>query len=289
VSWRTRINSRGFWPLAVASVAVIAVITGFVWIDIAGRRVPSHRVPVTAPTPERSLPVDLSPSAPPATPSASKAGPGTSSAASRAPVTDAGPPAYTWQTAAAVHVDAGWVAQNAARTGIPVRALTAYADAQLVTDTVEPGCHLPWTMLAGIGLIESGHGRHGGATLLPDGTTSIRILGPPLDGTSGNIAIHATADGMRMDGDPKWDHAVGPMQFIPSTWAHWGVSVDQGVPNPNDIDDAALTAARYLCAAGGDLATALGWQRAISAYNAPPSYTQKVVQAATTYARAALS
>jgi membrane-bound lytic murein transglycosylase B len=64
------------------------------------------------------------------------------------------------------------------------------------------------------------------------------------------------------------------------------VSADGGVPNPNDIDDAALTAAAYLCAAGGDLATPIGWRRAIEAYNRPLAYAIEVTDKANAYAKA---
>jgi len=186
-------------------------------------------------------------------------------------------------------VTAGWVSTVAARTGIPPRALSAYADAQLVTVETTPDCHLTWTMLAGIGAVESGHGTFGGSTLRPDGTTTSRILGPPLDGSHGTRAVPATVAGKAFDGDPRWDHAIGPMQFIPSTWMHWGMSADGREPNPNDIDDAALTAARYLCAAGGDLITPDGWRAAIGAYNAPIAYAIKVTDLANKYARESLT
>jgi membrane-bound lytic murein transglycosylase B len=191
-------------------------------------------------------------------------------------------------SATQIEVDRSWALAIAGRTGIPARAVVAYADAQFAADATQPKCHLAWTMLAGIGSVESGHGSHGGATLRDDGTTSIPILGPALDGTHGNIAVHATSEGLRLDGDPQWDHAVGPMQFIPSTWARWGVSTDGGVPNPNDIDDATLTAANYLCRAGGDLATVAGWRAAIAAYNAPDAYAVEVTDAANRYASESL-
>jgi membrane-bound lytic murein transglycosylase B len=181
-----------------------------------------------------------------------------------------------------------WVADVAARTGIPARALTGYADAALTIGVSRPRCHLTWTMLAGIGAIESGHGRSGGAQLRADGTTTIRILGPALNGTHGNRAVPATAEGVRLDGDPRWDHAVGPMQFIPSTWSHWGVSASGREPNPNSIDDAALAAGDYLCSAGGDLETAAGWRAAVGAYNAPVAYEIAVTNAANRYAHASM-
>ena len=96
-----------------------------------------------------------------------------------------------------------------------------------VTRDTQPGCHIPWTLLAGIGSVESAHG----GSLRPDGTTTRRILGPPLDGSGGNIAIPASPEGRRLDGDPRWDHAVGPMQFIPSTWTAWAASPSDGRAN----------------------------------------------------------
>ncbi len=47
---------------------------------------------------------------------------------------------------------------------------------------------------------------------------------------------------------PTYDRAVGPMQFLPGTWGRWGSDGDRdGVSDPQDVDDAALAAARYLC------------------------------------------
>jgi membrane-bound lytic murein transglycosylase B len=182
-----------------------------------------------------------------------------------------------------------WVQKISARTNIPPRALTAYANAQLDMDSGQAACHMSWALLAGIGSIESGHGSYGGSVLQADGTTSKVILGPALDGSNGNAAIPATPLGLRLDGDARWDHAIGPMQFIPSTWSHWATSYDGGTPNPNDIDDAALTAARYLCAAGGDVSTADGWHKAIGAYNAPITYLVLVTNQANEYARLSLA
>src|SRR5262249_41845019 len=131
------------------------------------------------------------------------------------------PQPQTTSASTTVTVAESWVDAVSARTGIPPRALTAYADAQLATDATQPGCHMSWTLLAGIGAVESAHGSAGGATLLADGTTSTAILGPALDGSHGTAAIPATPEGRRLDGDPAWDHAIGPMQFIPSTWTRW--------------------------------------------------------------------
>ena len=61
-------------------------------------------------------------------------------------------------------------------------AVRAYGTATLETTRSEPGCHLGWTTLAGIGAVESGHGTHGGAQLADDGRPSVPIAGPDLDG-----------------------------------------------------------------------------------------------------------
>jgi membrane-bound lytic murein transglycosylase B len=180
---------------------------------------------------------------------------------------------------------AQWVASVSSATGIPARAVQAYGDATLELATEDPSCHLGWPTLAGIGWIESGHGTHGHATLGPDGVPSIPIVGPALDGTNGTAAIHATAQSTQWHGDPMWDHAVGPMQFIPSTWARWGADGDgDGVANPQDIDDAALAAGRYLCAGNRDLSTWDGWDAAVLSYNRSEAYAQKVFARAQAYA-----
>ena len=56
------------------------------------------------------------------------------------------------------------------------------------------------------------------------------------------------------------------MQFIPSTWAVVGVDADgDGERNPQDIDDAALAAAVYLCSGNEDLSTDAGRARRCTA------------------------
>jgi membrane-bound lytic murein transglycosylase B len=59
-------------------------------------------------------------------------------------------------------------------------------------------------------------------------------------------------------------------------------------PDPENINDAALTAAKYLCAQGRDLSTPVGWWAAIMSYNASIDYVQKVFGVADNYARTAL-
>ncbi|HEY8373786.1 MAG TPA: lytic murein transglycosylase, partial [Pseudonocardiaceae bacterium] len=79
------------------------------------------------------------------------------------------------------------------------------------------------------------------------------------------------------------------MQFIPSTWAQWAADGDgDGKADPQDLDDAALAAARYLCAGNRDLGTGKGWWAAVMSYNNSVEYAQKVFGLADTYARASI-
>lgn len=178
---------------------------------------------------------------------------------------------------------AAWAAPLAVRTNIPLTALEAYAVAELTVAQTHPTCNLRWTTLAGIGRNESNHGRSGNATLGSDGRSTPAIYGPPLDGTNNNKAIADTDDGL-LDGDRVWDRAIGPMQFIPTTWKLYAVDADgDGRADPHDIDDAALASARYLCGGNRNLATAAGWKAAILAYNNVEVYATNVFNAANDY------
>lgn len=178
---------------------------------------------------------------------------------------------------------AGWAVPLAAKVGIPATALQAYGYAELVLAKKSPNCRLSWTTLAGIGKHESDHGRANGAKLSADGKALPPIVGVPLDGSEGRDAIPDT-DGGTLDGDRTWDRAIGPMQFIPSTWKQHAVDADSdATTDPNDIDDAALTAGVYLCASGRDLSTAAGWYAAIMTYNAVRIYANQVYATANDY------
>jgi membrane-bound lytic murein transglycosylase B len=176
--------------------------------------------------------------------------------------------------------------QVAGSTGIPRRALDSYVRAAQTVERENATCGLAWNTLAGIGASESSHGAFGGADLDAQGVARPLIIGGPRDGRGGNRAIRDT-DGGRLDGDTRWDRAVGPMQFIPTTWDVWGADGDlDGRADPHDLDDAALAAARYLCRAGTDLGGSAGWSRAVLTYNNSGEYARKVARTATAYARA---
>lgn len=179
-------------------------------------------------------------------------------------------------------VDPDWVAETATRTGIPERALAAYAGVALAKAAQKPECGLSWATLAAIGAVESDHGRHGGSEVGPDGTVTPPIFGVALDG-DGNVAI-PDSDGGALDGDAEHDRAMGPMQLIPQTWRNWHVDGGgDGVEDPQNVDDAALAAANYLCRASTALDTEEGWRAAVSAYNAGESYLRRVAALAVRY------
>ncbi|TWH16087.1 transglycosylase protein with SLT domain [Rhodococcus rhodochrous J45] len=177
-----------------------------------------------------------------------------------------------------------WVIRTAERTEIPERVLTAYAGASLRMSSSRPGCGIGWNTLAGIGAVESIHGSWDGASVGSDGTVTPSITGVPLDGSDGLMAIPDTDEGA-LDGDPEWDRAVGPMQFIPTTWRQYAQDGnDDGETNPHQIDDAVLTAAAYLCERGEDLSTDDGWNTAITAYNQSRPYARDVADHAAAFA-----
>ncbi|GAB3606631.1 hypothetical protein GCM10027413_20400 [Conyzicola nivalis] len=181
-------------------------------------------------------------------------------------------------------VDPLWAAETGAATGIPARAIIAYASADLTVGAEQPGCGLGWNTIAAIGAIESVHATIDGSRLDGQGYPSPPIRGPALDG-HGFAAIADTEDGV-WDGDAVWDRAVGPMQFIPSTWADWAADGNgDGMTDPNQIDDAALATARYLCATG-DLSSPQNWRAAVFSYNHLESYVDDVAAMANRYTTA---
>lgn len=179
-------------------------------------------------------------------------------------------------------VDPDWAQRQSSATGIPLRALLGYAGAEIAVRAELPGCGISWTTLAALGSIESGHGTHDGAAIDAAGTTVPGVWGPALDGRS--TALIPDSDGGVVDGLSSGDRAVGPLQVIPQTWAQWGADGNgDGIADPQQIDDAALAAARYLCHYG-DLTDAANWRTAVFAYNHLDSYVDDVAARANAYA-----
>lgn len=140
-------------------------------------------------------------------------------------------------------------------------------------------CAIPWWVLAGIGRVETGHGTAHGSAVEADGTTTKPILGIALDGRPGVAAIADTDAGL-LDGDQRWDRAVGPMQFIPGTWAHWGADGNgDDVSNPHNLYDAAAAAANYLCFGRDTLTDEPVITAALMSYNHSVPYGAQVLSA----------
>jgi Transglycosylase SLT domain len=186
----------------------------------------------------------------------------------------------------ATAIPAAWVVPAGGEAVIPALTLRAYREAAAWAAGFDADCRVSWTVLAGIGRIESDHGLFGGPAtrFSAAGTVSPRITGPPLDGRG--VARIPDSDGGRWDGDATWDRAVGPMQFIPATWRSLGRdgNGDQ-VADPNNLFDAAVSAAGYLClGGGGDLRDPARLRQAIYGYNHSWPYVDAVLGWARLYA-----
>ncbi|MCX5043737.1 lytic murein transglycosylase [Aldersonia sp. NBC_00410] len=160
--------------------------------------------------------------------------------------------------------------------GVPAINLAAYKNAERLLAEQDPACGMPWTLLAGIGRVESTHANDGRAG--PDGTLNPPLYGPVLDGSlSGNNVISDT-DGGALDGIAGYDRAVGPMQFLPETWHRYGADGNgDGRADPQNLFDAALTTGRYLCDGGLDMRDLSQQTRAILRYNNSMAYVANVM------------
>jgi len=167
-------------------------------------------------------------------------------------------------------------------SGIPAQALAAYQAAQRLLAQADPGCKIDWALLAGIGKVESDHGRWGRNLLDAAGTAVPGIFGIPLTGSG--VARITDTDGGRYDRDVVYDRAVGPMQFIPGTWKSVGADGNgDGRRDPQNMADAATAAGIYLCSGPGDLTQPGDLTRAVLRYNYSMDYVAKVTSIAASY------
>ncbi|MFI1769301.1 lytic transglycosylase domain-containing protein [Streptomyces sp. NPDC020800] len=160
------------------------------------------------------------------------------------------------------------VPHGEAEAGIPATVLDAYKKAEAELRTSKPGCNLPWQLLAAIGKVESGQAR--GGDVDASGTTLSPILGPALVGTGGFARI--------LNSDGTYAHAIGPMQFLSTTWQWAGRDGNgDGLKDPNNVYDAALAAGHYLCRNGWDLSIQADTNSAILSYNDSRDYLNTVL------------
>jgi membrane-bound lytic murein transglycosylase B len=172
------------------------------------------------------------------------------------------------------------VVRSPGTLGIPSMALAAYRNAEQMMAAAYPACGIGWNLLAGIGRIESMHA-NGGATDAR-GTAVQPIYGPALDGSlPGNEVIVQNSVGGRV----TYARAMGPMQFLPGTWARYASDGDgDGVADPQNLYDSTLAAARYLCSGGLNLRDQSQVLSAILRYNNSMPYARNVLGWAAAYA-----
>jgi len=163
---------------------------------------------------------------------------------------------------------------------IPAVALAAYRNAESMMARAYPGCGVSWNLLAGIGRIESGHANNGATDAA--GTAVSPIYGPALDGTLPGNEIIVAANQL---GRVSYARAMGPMQFLPGTWSRYASDGDgDGKADPQNVYDAALAAARYLCSGGLNLRDQSQVMTAILRYNNSVAYARNVLGWAAAYA-----
>lgn len=175
--------------------------------------------------------------------------------------------------------DDGGIAEGGSAADIPARMLTAYKKAASQVGKYAPKCRgMRWPILAGIAKVESNHAV--GRNIAAGGDIRPKIYGVLLGGSGagGNTTVFPDTDGGKWDGTANGERAVGPFQFLPSTWE--SIGKDAGgdkIADPHNADDASLGAAIYLCGGGRDLTQRSQLKAAIWQYNHSREYVSNVL------------
>ena len=142
----------------------------------------------------------------------------------------------------------------------------AYAGRCAAAAQLSHPCHAP------------GRDRRGRVVLATRAPARRRARRGPAGPCAAVLSAIRDTDGGRYDGDSVWDRAAGPMQFIPGTWRLWGADGNgDGVRDPQNVEDAALAAANYLCAGGRDLSRPADLTAAVLSYNHSQRYLSTVL------------
>lgn len=176
--------------------------------------------------------------------------------------------------------------------GVPPLAARAYVNAAQRAFAENPECAIPLDYLAAFGKIESQHGAAGGGVIQESGDVLPKVLGPPLNGGpfgDHTLAVIRDTDNGEWDSDTVWDRAVGPMQFIPTTWrAMARDGNDDGLTDPHNFFDATYGAAIYLCHGAsrveGGITSEAGQRAGAFGYNQHTPYVDAIMQQKAEYA-----
>ncbi|HVU71647.1 MAG TPA: hypothetical protein VHE83_01675, partial [Mycobacteriales bacterium] len=187
------------------------------------------------------------------------------------------------QGPAALGLDLSGLRLRVTAVGIPALARAAYVRAAASADAAKPSCGLTWQQLAAVGYVTSEHGSRGGRHLTAAGEAPTPLFAPLLDGHAG--IEYADSDHGALDGSSRFDRGVGPFAIVPFVWRTWGADGNgDGVRDPQQIDDAALTAADFLCVATPTVRTGAGFHAALHTYDSDLGFAQTVADVARTYA-----
>jgi hypothetical protein len=131
--------------------------------------------------------------------------------------------------------------------------------------------------------VESDHGRAGGNRVTDEGVSRPGVFGKPLNGRGRRPRMRDT-DAGSLDGNSRWDAPTGPMGLLPSTWSVVAVDSDgDGKRNLQDVDDAALGVAVFVCNGGRDLSVRAELRAALRSLNPTPGYARLVMSLARSY------
>ncbi|AQA23624.1 transglycosylase SLT domain protein [Rhodococcus sp. MTM3W5.2] len=166
--------------------------------------------------------------------------------------------------------------------GIPGINFAAYQSAEKLLAKDLPGCGITWMQIAGIGMVESHHANGGQAH--DNGDVFEPVIGLPLNGSLPGQAVIMDTDGGALDGDTVYDRAVGPTQFIPTTWAQFGADGNgDGKIDPQNLFDSAAATGKYLCDRGTNMRDIGSATMAIHRYNNSMAYVANVTAWALAY------
>jgi hypothetical protein len=175
-------------------------------------------------------------------------------------------------------VVAGSPAAASGALGIPPVVFSAYLAAETNAPIIATGCVVDWPIIAGIWKVESNHATAGKRSVGSDGQVTPPLYGITLDGSQPGTAIVPDSDDGLLDGDPTWDRAVGPAQFLPGSWRAFGQDGNgDGSADPQNVFDAALGTVAHLClTAPGDYPNPTDLEAALRRYNNSAEYVAAV-------------